>query len=682
MVVWMRAMQKALVGVVLALAAVTAACGGGGKDAESPGTCPEGTVLKGSDCLPADAAGDTSASGGGDDSPKKPAHKKKSDDDDAPKGDTSSSGSSGSSDTGGGGGGGYDKDAVEAQLKRATKQIKSNCGSATDDEGKATGPWGTVTANIVLGQKRARQGRDRARPLQRQARGHLRRARAAEDSVSRRTPGRATCRSAGTSRSPSRSEPRADTLGRVAYDYDLVVIGVGPAGEKGAAQAAYFGKRVACIERADEPGGAAVHTGTLPSKTLRETAIFLSGFRQRELYGLSVEMNSELAVPKLLSRKNAVRELEVARIKWNLERHNVPLLQGRRALRRPAHHRALGRRRRAAHASRARCSSWRPGRGRTTRRTSRSTTRTWTTRTPSSRLTACPRAMLVVGGGVIGCEYASMFAAMRVAGDARRRAPAAPVVPRHRDRRAPARRDAGARRHVPSRADDQDDRARPGRGHRHGARRRAGRSSAEKVLASSGRSGWTEGLGLEASASRSTSAATIKVDADYRTAAPNIYAAGDVIGFPALASTSMDQARVAVCHAFGFDYKRQVSELLPFGIYTIPEVSCIGLLGGEREGEGLRRRGRPGVLPGQRAGQDRGRQGRGHQAGGRPQAAARCSGCHCIGERASELVHVGQAVMLLGGTVDTFIDMVFNYPTLGEMFKYAAYDALGAMAKG
>src|SRR6202158_3358489 len=109
----------------------------------------------------------------------------------------------------------------------------------------------------------------------------------------------------------------------MAYDYDLVVIGGGPAGEKGAAQAAYFGKRVAVIERADEPGGAAVHTGTLPSKTLRETALFLSGYRQSDLYGITVNLNRELAVPKLLSRKNAVRELEVARIKWNLERHGV-----------------------------------------------------------------------------------------------------------------------------------------------------------------------------------------------------------------------------------------------------------------------------------------------------------------------------------------------------------------------
>src|ERR1700734_3559570 len=112
------------------------------------------------------------------------------------------------------------------------------------------------------------------------------------------------------------------------YDHDLVVIGVGPAGEKAAAQAAYFGKRVACIERAAEPGGASVHTGTLPSKTLRETAIFLSGYRQRELYGVRVAVDSLLAVPRLLSRKNAVRELEVARIKWNFQRHGVETVRG------------------------------------------------------------------------------------------------------------------------------------------------------------------------------------------------------------------------------------------------------------------------------------------------------------------------------------------------------------------
>jgi len=197
------------------------------------------------------------------------------------------------------------------------------------------------------------------------------------------------------------------------YDYDLVVIGCGPAGEKGAAQAAYFGKRVACIERAEEPGGAAVHTGTLPSKTLRETAIFLSGFRQRELYGLSVELNQDLAVPKLLSRKDAVRSQEVTRMTWNLERHGVPLVRGKA--------RFLD-----AHTIEVQ------GPGGPPRRVTAEVFLVATGSEPHHppdipfddpdvddsdtilQIDRLPKTMLVVGGGVIGCEYASMFAAMHV----------------------------------------------------------------------------------------------------------------------------------------------------------------------------------------------------------------------------------------------------------------------------
>jgi NAD(P) transhydrogenase len=460
------------------------------------------------------------------------------------------------------------------------------------------------------------------------------------------------------------------------HDYDLVVIGVGPAGEKGAAQAAYFGKRVACIERADEPGGAAVHTGTLPSKTLRETAIFLSGFRQRELYGLSVELKRELAVPKLLSRKNAVRELEVSRIKWNLERHRVPTLRGVARFV-DAHTVEL------------------TGSGSPRRITSE----VFLVATGSKphhppdipfddediddsdtilQIDRLPKTMLIVGGGVIGCEYAAMFAAMHVKvtlvegrprilsfldveiAERLRGAMSALGVTFHlgRSTRSIGRVEG---RGIVTMLDDGTEIA------------------AEKVLASSGRSGCTDGLGLEAIGVGVDKRGAIQVDGDYRTAVPNVYAAGDVIGFPALASTSMEQARVAVCHAFGFTYKRQVSHLLPFGIYTIPEVSCIGFseeAAAEKKldfvvGRAFYRDNARGKIIGDNDGViklvvDRG--------------TRKLLGCHCIGERASELVHVGQTVMLLGGTIDAFIEMVFNYPTLGEMFKYAAYDALGAMA--
>jgi NAD(P) transhydrogenase len=204
---------------------------------------------------------------------------------------------------------------------------------------------------------------------------------------------------------------------------------------------------------------------------------------------------------------------------------------------------------------------------------------------------------------------------------------------------------------------------------------------AEKVLASSGRSGWTDGLGLEALGVQIDKRGTVQVDGDYRTAVPSIYAAGDVIGFPALASTSMEQARVAVCHAFGFTYKRQVSQLLPFGIYTIPEVSCVGFSEEAARDKGLD------FVVGRAFYRDNAR---GKIVGDKDgviklvvdRTTRKLIGCHCIGERASELVHIGQAVMLLDGAVDAFIEMVFNYPTLGEMFKYAAYDALGAIARG
>jgi NAD(P) transhydrogenase len=465
----------------------------------------------------------------------------------------------------------------------------------------------------------------------------------------------------------------------VPHDYDLVVLGVGPAGEKGAVQAAYFGKRVACVERAEEPGGAAVHTGTLPSKTLRETALFLSGFRQRELYGLSVDLNAETAVPRLLSRKNAVRELEVARIRWNLERHRVPLLRGSARFVDP-------------HAIEL------SGDGSAPRRITSEVFLVATGSRPHHppdipfddedvddsdtilQIDRLPQTMLVVGGGVIGCEYAAMFAAMRVnvtlvegrprllgfldeeIAERLRGAMQALGVSFRLGRTTQRIRRVEGRGIVTTLDDGQE-------------------IASEKVLASSGRSGWTEGLGLEAIGVELDKRGAVKVDGDYRTAVANVYAAGDVIGFPALASTSMEQARVAVCHAFGFAYKRQVSHLLPFGIYTIPEVSSIGFSEEAAKDKGLD------FVVGRAFYRDNAR---GKIVGDKDgiiklvveRGTKKLLGCHCIGERASELVHIGQAVMLLDGTIDAFIEMVFNYPTLSEMFKYAAYDALGEIDKG
>jgi NAD(P) transhydrogenase len=203
---------------------------------------------------------------------------------------------------------------------------------------------------------------------------------------------------------------------------------------------------------------------------------------------------------------------------------------------------------------------------------------------------------------------------------------------------------------------------------------------ADAVLYCGGRLGNTDGLGLERVGIVPDERGRIAVDEHYRTSVPSIFAAGDVIGFPALASTSMEQARVAVCQAFGFEYKRQMSSLIPYGLYTIPEVSMVG----ESE-ESLRARGTPYLV------------GRGHFArNARAQivgdtaglikllfdpSSRRVLGVHIIGERASELIHVGQMCMQFGGTIDVFIENVFNFPTIADAYKYAAYDGLQALER-
>ncbi len=481
------------------------------------------------------------------------------------------------------------------------------------------------------------------------------------------------------------------------YDYDLVVIGSGPAGEKGAAQAAYFGKRVAVVEKAPAPGGAAVHTGTLPSKTLRETALFLSGYRQAELYGVQVSLDRAHAAPKLISRKDAVVKAEVERIDWNLERHHVAYLHGAARVR-DAHTVAV----RAPDGERVITAEFiliatgsvphRPG----DLPFDDPDVEDSDTVLDIDRL---PASLLVIGGGVIGCEYACMFGAMGVTvtlveprgellsfldadmSEALRVAMVKHGIDVRLDTGVGVvRRDGATIRAELTYAKAEH----IGRGpafalpaDKAGAAK--GEITIEKVLFAAGRSGATASLGLDEAGVKLGKRGYVEVDRDYRTNVPSIYAAGDVIGFPALASTSMEQARVAVCHAFGFGYKRQVSELLPYGIYTIPEVSCVGLSQEDAAARGMD------VVAGKALYK--------HNARGRiigdadgmvklvfERPTRKLLGAHCIGDRATELVHIGQSIIMLGGTVDTLIAMVFNYPTLSECYKYAAYDALGSWA--
>lgn len=462
-----------------------------------------------------------------------------------------------------------------------------------------------------------------------------------------------------------------------AFDYDLIVIGCGPAGERGAAQAAYFGHRVLVVEKEPEPGGAAVHTGTLPSKTLRETALYLSGFRQRELYGVSVSLEDpHAAVPRLIARKDAIAAQESTRIRENLKKHGVELAAGRAHFVGPheieitsglSKRRATGRFFLIATGS--------------------------TPRNPPEipisepdvhdsdevlQLASLPDKLVVLGAGVIGCEYACMFAALGVK----------VVLVEARTQFLPFL-DFEIGKRLEQAMSGMGIEIR--KGHRWGAIHRSpsGRLlcdladgsvlECEQLLFAAGRIGQSAGLGLETIGVTPDDRGALKVDGSYRTSAPHVYAAGDVIGFPALASVSMEQARVAVCHMFGIDYKQSVGDMLPYGIYTIPEVSCVG----ETEetckargidyvvGRAFYKDNARGLIQGDLEGMTKLIVHRGTR---------RLIGVHLIGERASELVHIGQTVMHLGGRVDAFIEMVFNYPTLAESYKYAAYAALGALS--
>lgn len=460
--------------------------------------------------------------------------------------------------------------------------------------------------------------------------------------------------------------------------YDLVVIGCGPAGEKGAVQAAWYGKSVLVIDRAAEPGGAAVHTGTLPSKTLRETALHVSGLRTQALYGGGVQpVDPQQTAQLLATRRQAIAQAESLRMRHNLERHGCTLVQGHARVTGP--HEVLvnlmggeavtvrGEVILVATGTRPH----RPG------RIPFDGERVFDSDTILS-LNRVPARMVVIGGGVIGCEYACMFAALGVAVtilDGRD-----PIIP-YLDREI-----LGALRGA---MESLGIVFRLGMGWEDVERTEAGvccRLSSGEVLSSdvllfaAGRTGNTEYLGLEAVDLQPDARGLLAVDASYRTAVPSIVAAGDVIGFPALASTAMEQGRMAVCHAFGFHYRHGVSALLPYGIYTIPEVSTVGLTE-----EGCQAQQKPYVV-GRCWYRDLPR----GQITGDTQGVTKLIVCpqtrhllgvHVIGGRASELVHIGLAIMQVGGRVDDLIDMVFNYPTLSESYKYAAYDALGALAR-
>lgn len=457
-------------------------------------------------------------------------------------------------------------------------------------------------------------------------------------------------------------------------EYDLVVIGSGPAGEKGAAQAAWFGKRVALVERCRVPGGACVNTGTVPSKTLREAALQLSGFRQREVYGIDIALQSDVKLSNLTSRRRRVTEAQHELIDQNLARHRIDRYEGvarflgpnEVAVRNGAEEQVL----RAAIILIATGSS--PARPEPFPFDDHSICDS----DSILDLDRIPRSLAVIGAGVIGCEYASIFGALGV--------PVQLIDGRtellgHLDREVVAVLLAAMKRslnvtlhlgtEVKSVRGSVEIELSDGR-----------TLEVEKVLVAAGRMSNTSELDLAAAGVATGRRGLIQVDGCYRTSVPNIYAAGDVIGFPALASTSMEQARVAMVHAFDLKYKTRVSPVLPYAIYTIPEVSMVGLTEEQCLEQGMRiavgRARYRNSARGQIIGDDEGLIKLVFD-----EESLALYGVHIVGENAAELLHVGMMVMQFGGTINAFIESVFNYPTLGDGYKYAAYDGLGNVAR-
>lgn len=458
--------------------------------------------------------------------------------------------------------------------------------------------------------------------------------------------------------------------------YDLIVIGSGPAGRRAAIQAAKLGKSILVVERGRRVGGVSVHTGTIPSKTFRETALNLSGWRERGFYGRAYRVKQDITADDLRARLHMTLGHEVEVLEHQFARNKVTTLRGEAKFI-------------SAHEVEVTKDSgevcvfsgdrflisvgtvpFRPD------------------NIPFDsecvldsdeilNLGALPRSIAVIGAGVIGIEYATIFSALDVH--------VTLIEPREtmldfidseliadfthqlRDRGVCMRFGAkvsAVKRHAPSQCEVELESGRVVR--------------ANVVLFAAGRMGATSSLNLDACGLDVDHRGRLSVNAEtFQTGVSHIYAAGDVIGFPSLASTSMEQGRIAACHAFG-EKSHEAPKYFPYGIYSVPEMSTVGMTEDEAKEKGVR----------YECGIARFREtSRGHIMGLNSGMlkmlfcleTRRLLGCHIVGEGATELIHIGQAVLNLGGGLDYFVESTFNYPTLAEAYKVAALDAWNRM---
>ena len=456
-------------------------------------------------------------------------------------------------------------------------------------------------------------------------------------------------------------------------NYDLIVIGSGPAGEKGAAQAAYFGKKVALVERCKVFGGAAANTGTLPSKTLRETALMLSGLKARKLHGLDLSIRRECTVKDFLHHEKQVVYAEQSRVEKNMSRHGVDVYYGTGQFKNANVMEIYtddeitsisGEKILIATGS----SPFRPD------NFPRFHPSIYDSDTILS-LQRIPNKMVVIGAGVIGCEYACTFAALGVEVHL-----------------------VNGRDHLLTFLDEEIQTALKDSMKSLGVNFLTPERVAEcitksdnevvltmesgkviacdTVLLACGRQSNTDALKLGLAGVEVGERGLLSVNEFYQTNVKHIYAAGDVIGFPALASTSMEQARFAMDHAFNLGYKKQVAPIPAYGIYTIPEVSMAGYTESQLNernvdyvcGKAYYNQNARGMIVGDEHGllkllfETK---------------TMKLVGVHVIGESASELIHAGLIALMSGANHELFISTCFNYPTLSELYKYATYDAMG-----
>jgi NAD(P) transhydrogenase len=456
--------------------------------------------------------------------------------------------------------------------------------------------------------------------------------------------------------------------------YDLVVIGSGPAGQKGAIAAAKLGKRVAIVDRREMVGGVCIHTGTIPSKTLREGILYLSGFRERTFYGRDYTVKDEISVSDLSFRVQAVLAREVDVIRAQLKRNHVELVAGTARFLDPHSlevHGSAGVTRLAADHVLIACG---------TRPAHSPKVILDGTRVIDSdqliRLERFPRDLIVVGAGVIGLEYASMITALNVEVTIIEQNPTLlDFVDRELvENLQHFMRERGAVFRLGEKviSVETDEKGRVIANLESGKR-----VHGDTLLYTVGRQTNADLLNLEAAGLTADARGRLAVNEFFQTSTPHIYAAGDVIGFPALASTSMEQGRLASCHMFGA-YCESRRESIPFGIYTIPEISTVGKT--EQELTAAKVPYEIGVAKfdelakGQMLGTEVGLL----KILFDPKTL-KLLGVHVIGESAAEIVHIGQAVLALGGTIEYFRDTVFNYPTFAEAYKVAGLDGLNRL---